>query len=232
MEFQAPLLSGTLIKRYKRFLADIELDHGGLITAHCPNPGAMLGICEPGSRVWVSHVSGNTRKYPHTWQLVEADCALVGVNTGWPNTLVEEAILTQTITQLQGYSLLKREVKYGANSRIDILLEGEGKPACYVEVKNVHLRRDNMALFPDCVTARGTKHLREMAHLIEQGLRAVMIYVIQRDDCERFSLAADLDRTYAQTAKQAFAQGVEAYAYACKMSPVGIELYREIPIFL
>jgi sugar fermentation stimulation protein A len=232
MEFHPSLIEGQLIKRYKRFMADIELEDGQIITAHCPNSGAMVGICEPGSRVWVSQATNPERKLKYTWHLVEADQTIVGMNTSWPNVLVEEAIRHQKIAPLTGYDLLRREVKYGTNSRIDILLESPHRPSCYVEVKNVHLRRDTVALFPDCVTARGTKHLNELAHLVSQGIRAVMIYVIQREDCDGFSFASDLDPLYAKTAQEVFNRGVEAYAYACQMSPNGIEITREVPVLL
>ncbi len=232
MEFTPSLIEGRLIKRYKRFLADIELNDGSIVTAHCPNSGAMLGICEPGSRVWISRAQNPQRKLAYTWHLVESDKTLVGMNTSWPNLLVEEGIRHQKIKPLVGYDTLRREVKYGSNSRIDILLESSHHAPCYVEVKNVHLKRESLALFPDCITARGTKHLQELNHLVQKGLRAVMVYIIQRDDCDGFSLAADLDPLYAKTAREVFAQGVEAYAYACQMSPQAIEISREVPLIL
>lgn len=232
MEFQHPLIEGQLLKRYKRFLADIELHDGRLITAHCPNSGAMLDITTPGSRVWVSQSSNQFRKLAYTWHLIEVDGTIIGVNTSWPNVLVEEAIRCQKILPLTGYETLKREVKYGSNSRIDILLETSERPLCYVEVKNVHLKRNKRALFPDCVTERGTKHLKELTNLVQQGIRAVMIYVIQRNDCSEFSFATDLDPLYATTATLALDQGVEAYAYSCQMSITGIEISREIPLIL
>lgn len=232
MEFSTSLLEGRLVKRYKRFLADIELMDGSLITAHCPNSGAMVGICDPGSRVWVSKSSNPARKLGYSWHLIEADNTLVGMDTSLPNVLVEEAILHQKIPALLGYDTLRREVKYGTNSRIDILLESPTRPPCYVEVKIAHLKRESLALFPDCVTARGTKHLNELCHLVTQGIRAVMIYVIQREDCDGFSFADDLDPVYGKTARQVFSQGVEAYAYACQMSTKTIEITREVPLIL
>ena len=165
MEFSAPLITGRLVKRYKRFLADVILDgDGAAVTAHCANPGSMLGLKEPGSRVWLSISDNPKRKLKYSWEIMEADGALVGINTAHPNGLVEEALRAGKIPQLDGFSSLRREVKYGKNSRIDILLEAEGGAKTYVEVKNVHLMRDaGLAEFPDSVTARGAKHLAEMS---------------------------------------------------------------------
>jgi sugar fermentation stimulation protein A len=230
MHFPKPLISGILIKRYKRFMADVQLDDGREITAHVANSGGMLGVKEPGMRVWLSHHDSATRKYPYSWELAEVDGSLVGVNTSHPNRLVEEAILSGIISELQGYPALRREVKYGVNSRIDLLLEGESGPSCYVEVKNVHLKRGDQAQFPDAVTERGAKHLRELKTMVEQGHRSVMIYVIQREDVSSFSFAADIDPTYAATAAEAMQNGVEAYAYQCELSTSGIWLRRKISL--
>ncbi|MBT5413503.1 MAG: DNA/RNA nuclease SfsA, partial [Rhodospirillaceae bacterium] len=163
MRFEAPLLRGTLIRRYKRFLTDVTLEDGRAVTAHCPNPGAMLGLTAPGSTVWLSPASNPARKLKFTWELIEADGTIVGINTGRPNALAEEAILAGRVPGLEGYARLRREVKYGRNSRIDILLEDDDRPPCYVEVKNVHFVREaGVAEFPDSVTARGAKHLDEL----------------------------------------------------------------------
>lgn len=228
MEFKEPLLEGKLIKRYKRFMADILLDNGEEITAHCPNSGAMLDIKEPGLRVWVSRADNPNRKLKYTWELVEADGTLIGANTGHPNGLVEEAIYNGVIEELQGYEHLKREVKYGQNSRIDILLGNPG--VCYVEVKNVHLRRGEVAAFPDSVTARGAKHMDELGDMVEAGHRAVIVYVIQRGDCEVFQVADDIDPTYGEACKRAFERGVEPYAYTCDMQLNGIKIAKPIPV--
>ncbi len=235
MRFPTPLVRGTLIKRYKRFLADVRLDDGAMITASCPNTGSMLGLQEPGATVWLSHSDNPKRKYKHTWEMVEADGGrgptLVGINTGHPNKLVSEAIAAGVISELDGYGVLKREQKYGANSRIDILLEDEDKGRCYVEVKNVHLMRmGGLAEFPDAVTARGAKHLRELAGMVAAGHRAVMLYLIQRADAERFAVAADLDPAYAEAFAAAREAGVEAYAYACTLSPEAIEVAHRVEI--
>lgn len=230
MRFSPPLIPGRLLKRYKRFLADIALDSGEVVTAHCANPGALLGGTMPGLTVWVSYHPSPTRKLEYTWQIVEIDSTHVGINTSLPNNLAEEAIRAGKIAELNGYETLKREVKYGQNSRIDLLLTSPDKLPCYVEVKNVHLKRGGAAQFPDSVTTRGAKHLRELEAIVAQGSRAVMLYIIQRNDCTHFSFAADLDPVYATTALRAFSQGVEAYAYLCTINPKGIEIQKSIPI--
>jgi sugar fermentation stimulation protein A len=230
MRFPSPPVAGRLLKRYKRFLADIVLDSGPTITAHCANPGALLGGTTPGLRVWVSHAPSPFRKLSYSWQLVEIDETLVGVNTALPNKLAEEAIAASQIPELIGYETFRREVKYGQNSRIDLLLTSLNKPPCYVEVKNVHLKRGEAAEFPDCITTRGTKHLRELEAIAAQGARAVMLYIIQRNDCSHFQFAADIDPLYAATARHALSHGVEALAYTCTVTPEGINVHKRIPV--
>jgi len=235
MRFPKPLQRGRLLKRYKRFLADVALDGGEIITATCPNTGSMLGLTAPGVTVWLSRSDSPTRKYPHTWEMVEADLgegpSLVGINTGHPNRLVAEAIEARRVKKLMGYQSLRREVKYGEASRIDILLEDARKGLCYVEIKNVHLMRERgLAEFPDCVTERGAKHLRELAQMAAQGHRAVMLFLIQRTDAKRFRLASDLDPGYAQAFKLAAEAGVEAMAYRCRLSPEEIALDKAVRI--
>ncbi len=227
MRFARPLEPGRLIRRYKRFLADIELDSGETITAHCANPGAMLGLLAQGNRVWLSRSDNPARKLAWSWEIVEADFGegptLVGINTAHPNAIVAAAIEAGVFAGLSGYDTLRREVKYGRNSRVDILLEGPDKPRCYVEVKNVHMmRRPGLAEFPDSVTARGAKHLVELGDMVEQGARAVMVYLIQMR-AERFTLAADIDRRYAEAFRVARGRGVEAIAACCA---VGLEEIR------
>ncbi|MCM8734678.1 DNA/RNA nuclease SfsA [Azospirillum sp. A1-3] len=245
MRFPTPLLQGRLIRRYKRFLADILLD-GVEVTAHVPNSGSMIGLDLPGSAVWLSRSDNPNRKLAYTLELVEAAApwgeGLVGVNTGHPNALVAAAIATGTIPELAGYDRLRREVKYGRNSRIDVLLEDDPaksapRPAVYVEVKNVHLRRPDgpygdAAEFPDCVTARGAKHLEEMAAMVGQGCRAVMLYLVQRGDCSHFRTAADLDPAYHDGLRRALDSGVEALCWSCAITPESIELDRPLPIRL
>ncbi len=236
MKFSTPLIQGTLVQRYKRFLADVRLESGDTITAHCPNPGAMMGLNTPGLRVWLSVSAAKSRKLPHTLEVVEAmldgRAALTGVNTMRPNALVEEAIRSGVIAELQGYEVLRREVRYGGEaSRIDMLLTSAGWPDCYVEVKNVHLVREaGLAEFPDCVTARGAKHLRELAAMVAAGHRAVMVYCVQRGDAERFRPAADIDPGYAAAFDLALRSGVEALCYACSVTEEGIAIDRKIPI--
>jgi sugar fermentation stimulation protein A len=235
MMFEGPLLPGTLIQRYKRFLADITLDDGTMITATCPNTGSMLGLKEPGRRVWVSTSDKPTRKYRHTWELVEHDLGkgpkLVGINTGHPNRLVEEAIRHGRIDALTDYAGLKREQRYGVNSRIDLLLDDAQKGLAYVEVKNVHLsRRAGLAEFPDSVTERGTKHLAELADMVRAGHRAVMVYLIQRADVTKLSLARDIDAHYGAAFDRARAAGVEMLALRCKLSPAAIAVDKPVPI--
>jgi len=219
MRFPDPLMPGTLIKRYKRFLADITLQDGVEITAHCANTGSMLGVQEPGSGVWVSPANNPKRKLQYSWELVRVGGGLVGINTGRANRLAEEAITAGAIPELTGYRTMRREVKYGKNSRIDLLLSEPEKPDCYVEVKSVTLKRGKLAEFPDAVTARGAKHLGELADRVRDGERAVVLYVIQRDDVNEFAVAADIDPAYAEAVDAARAAGVEALCYRCRVTP-------------
>lgn len=235
MKFASPLKRGRLIKRYKRFLADIELESGEQITASCPNTGSMKGLCDPGSYVWVSESDSPTRKYRHTWELVENDIGkgmtLVGINTGHPNKIVADAITEKKIAKLKGYASLKREQKYGKNSRIDILLDDDEKGRAYVEIKNVHLMRNpGLAEFPDSVTARGVKHLEELGDMVDEGHRAVMMFLIQRADATRMSPCADIDPAYAQALARAIERGVETLAYRCEITPNDIRLTKSIPV--
>jgi sugar fermentation stimulation protein A len=232
MQFKSPLIRGKLIRRYKRFLADVKLDTGETITAACPNTGSMLGLTETGNCVWLSHSESLTRKYPHTWELVEIpNQGLVGINTAQPNHIVTEAINQGKVAELKGYATLRNEVKYGQNSRIDILLEDTKRPHCYVEVKNVHFfRKPGLAEFPDCVTERGTKHLVELSSMVKEGARAVMVYLIQCQNPSRFALADDKDRTYFDEFRKARAAGVEALALTCHVSTSEITVDRNIPV--
>lgn len=225
MRFPDPLIRGRLLRRYKRFLADIELEGGEVVTAHCANPGAMLGLAEPGCEVWLSPARNPARKLRYSWELTGDNGGLVGINTGWPNQVVAEAIAGGEVAELAGYPLLRREVRYGRNSRIDLLLEDPARPACYVEVKNVHLSRTaGLAEFPDSVTARGAKHLEELGDAVEAGARAAMFYLVQRGDCHTLGIAADIDPAYHKALLRARARGVEVLCYCCRMSAAGIEL--------
>lgn len=236
MIFEPALQRGRLIKRYKRFLADVELDSGETITATCPNTGSMKGLTDPGSTVWLSTSDSPTRKYRHTWEMIENDLGkgptIVGINTNHPNKLVFEAIENRRIAALKGYSSQRREVKYGhENSRIDILLEDAQKGMCYVEIKNVHLmRKPGLAEFPDSVTERGAKHLRELAEMVREGHRAVMMFLVQRSDATRVGLARDIDPKYGEAYDAAVAAGVEPLAYRCTLTPDGITLDKKIKV--
>jgi sugar fermentation stimulation protein A len=234
MRFPSPLLAGRLVRRYKRFLADIELADGAVVTAHCANPGSMLGLAAPGSRVWLSRSEDPKRKLPYSWELIEVDLgsgpALVGINTANPNRAIPAAIAAGLVPGLARYDALAREVRYGDRCRIDILLTAPGRAPCYVEIKNVHLmRRPGLAEFPDSVTARGAKHLAELAKLAASGVRAVMLYLVQRGDAESFALARDIDPTYAEGFDRALASGVEAMAFCCEVSLEGLGGLRPIP---
>lgn len=231
MLFPQPLLPATLIRRYKRFLADVVLADGTEMTVSVPNTGSMMGLQAPGSRVWLSTSDNPKRKYRHTLEIVEADGTLVGINTGLPNRLADEAVSLGLISDLQDYAVRRREQRYGTNSRIDILLTGPDRPDAYVEVKNVHLvRRDRLAEFPDSVTARGAKHLDELARVVQSGGRGVMVYLIQRDDCDRFALCRDLDPSYCAAFDRAIETGVEAYAVRCQITPQAITPEKAVPI--
>ena len=234
MRFSSPLIPGRLLRRYKRFLADLRLDTGEEITAHCANPGAMLGLATPGARALLSISEKPGRKLKHSWELVEADFGAgpqwVGVNTGHPNAIVAEALAANLIPELAGFNEMRREVKYGRNSRIDIRLDYPDAPPCYVEIKNVHMMRTpGLAEFPDSVTARGAKHLEELGDMVEMGARAMMIYLIQMQ-AERFTLAADIDPKYAAAFARARQRGVEAIAIKCTVTPTGIEVDGRAPI--
>lgn len=230
MRFPQPLVRGRLVQRYKRFFADVVLDDGTATTAHCPNPGAMLGLNSPGFGVWLSRSDDPKRKLAHTLELVEADGGLVGVNTMSPNKLVAEALAEGVIAEATGYESVRREVRYGTNSRVDFLLESPDRPPLWLEVKNCHLRRDGaLAEFPDCVAARSLKHLGDLSAEVAKGARAIQLFVIQRTDCEEFEACHDLDPAYAAGLTAAAAQGVEVLCYACDISPEEIRIVRRIP---
>ena len=230
MKFPSPLERGQLVQRYKRFFADVRLDDGREVTAHCPNPGAMLGLNTPGLPVWLSISDAPHRKLPHTLELVEVDGGLVGVNTMHPNRLVAEALAEDLIPELAGYAEIRREVRYGANSRVDFLLTSADRPPCFLEIKNCHLSRGGgLAEFPDCVAARSLKHLRELSREARDGARAAMLFVIQRLDCDRFDTAGDIDPAYAAGLLDAAARGVEILCYDCDMRTDAIRIARPIP---
>ena len=233
MRFQTPLVPARLIRRYKRFLADVTLESDGReVVAHCPNPGAMLGLADPGMRVWLEPNDDPKKKLKYGWRLAELDDGhLAGIDTGVPNRVVGEALRAGLVPELAVYKTVRAEVKYGANSRVDFLLSEPGLPDCYVEVKNVHLRRTgDLAEFPDCVTLRGAKHLDELSAMVGQGHRAMMLYLVQRTDCARFDLARDLDPGYGVAFDRARGAGVEAIAIGTVIDVSGVGIGASIPV--
>lgn len=235
MRFPAPLIPATLARRYKRFLADVVLQSGEVMTVHVANPGAMTGLARPLSRVWLSDSGNPLRKFPFTWELVEADVGngpeIIGVNTGQPHQLVADALEAGLIPELRNYPSIRREVKYGENSRIDFLLDDPARRPCYLEIKNVHLmRKPGLAEFPDSVTLRGAKHLRELMYMRATGARTVLLFVIQIPSANRFAIARDIDPAYAAAFDQARARGVEMLAWRCSVTLDGIEIAAPVPI--
>jgi sugar fermentation stimulation protein A len=231
LKLPQPLFHGTLIRRYQRFLADVELDDGSVVTAHTPNTGSMKGCALPGNRVMLSQSCNPGRKYPHCWELVQADGVWVGINTMLPNRLVREGIENGTVRELHGYQTITGEVPYGTGSRIDLLLSGAaGK--CYVEVKNVTLVEDGAAMFPDAVTARGRKHLGELMEVVRQGHRAVNFFVVQRGDGDRVRPADAIDPQYGAALREAARSGVELLAYRATVSAHEILLAERLPVIL
>jgi sugar fermentation stimulation protein A len=231
MKFPRALVEGRLLRRYKRFLADVQLPEG-VITAACPNTGSMMGCCEAGSRVWLSESESPTRKYRHTWELVEVGKTLVGINTGLPNALVGEAIAAGMLAELAGYATLRREVPFGEErSRVDLVLEDPGRAPCYVEVKNVTAAaKRGVALFPDCVSERGARHLRELMRMKAHGARPVQLYCVQRGDVKEVRPADGIDYEYGRTLREAIAVGVEVLAYRAEVTPEEIRLTRRIAV--
>lgn len=231
MKFPTPLVAGRLIRRYKRFLADVMLEDGREVVAHCPNPGAMLGLDAPGLRVWLEPNDDPKKKLKFGWRLAELEGGhMAGIDTGVPNRVVKEALLAGGVPALTEYSDIRPEVRYGENSRIDFLARAPGLADAYIEVKNVHLRRTgDLAEFPDCVTARGAKHLSELARVAEAGHRAVMLYLVQRTDCTAMTLAGDLDPGYRAAASDAIARGVEMIAYGTTITTEGVWLAGQMP---
>ena len=233
MRFQTPLVPARLIRRYKRFLSDVMLEGDGReVVAHCPNPGAMLGLAEPGTRIWVEPNDDPKKKLKFGWRLAELEGGhLAGIDTGVPNRVVREALEARAIPALEAYGTVRPEVKYGTNSRVDFLLSEPGLPDAYVEVKNVHLRRKgDLAEFPDCVTTRGAKHLAELSDMVRQGHRAVMLYLVQRTDCARFALARDLDPGYGAAFDLALQSGVEAICHGTEISPETVKISHQLPV--
>lgn len=231
MLLPTPLYPGRLIRRYQRFLADVLLDSGETVTAHCPNSGSMKGCAVPGSRVLLSLSANPKRKYAHTWELVEADGVWAGINTGLPNRIVHEAIVQGEISELAGYAAIRPEVPYGTGSRIDLLLTGD-RPPCYVEIKNVTMVEGARALFPDAVTTRGQKHLRELMEVVRRGERGVIFFLVQRPDAASVSPADAIDPEYGRLLRLAITSGVEALAYRARVTPDEIRISCRLPVIL
>jgi len=231
LQYPRALVEGRLIRRYKRFLADVQLP-GGVITAACPNTGSLMGCCEPGSRVWLSESDRPSRKYRHTWEIIEVGKVMVGINTVLPNRLVAEAIANGVIGELSGYATVRSEVRYGEEaSRVDFVLESSGREACYVEVKNVTAAANRgVALFPDCVSERGSRHLRELIRMKAQGVRPVQLYCVQRGDVDEVRPADGIDHEYGRMLREAIAAGVEVLAYRAKVTPGEIRLVERISV--
>ncbi len=234
MKFNLPLVEGILKRRYKRFLADVDLSGGESVTCHCPNTGSLMGCAEPGATVWLSHSSKPGRKYPYTWELVRVgQGATVGINTVLSNHLVREALEAGVIAELDGYATIRREVRFGKeNSRVDLLLEDHGRlPRCYLEVKNVTAAvNGGVALFPDAVSARGTRHLRELIRVVESGDRAALCFCVQRGDVKEVRPADEIDPDYGRALREAVASGVEVLAYRARVSPEEIRLQTRVPV--
>ena len=230
MDFTTPLIPARLIKRYKRFLADARLEDGTEITAHCANPGSMMGLKEPGTKIWLEPNDDPKKKLKYGWRLVDhEDGHFTGVDTSVPNRALKASLMAHEIPEFASYPTVRSEVKYGQNSRIDFFLSGDG-PDLYVEVKSVTLsRQTGCAEFPDSVTARGTKHLNELVEMVKSGHRALMFYLVQRTDADHVTLAEDIDPTYAAAFDAARAAGVEVLAYDCQISPQSITLGKPLP---
>ncbi|WP_321344686.1 DNA/RNA nuclease SfsA [uncultured Draconibacterium sp.] len=230
MKFEKELIHGTLIKRYKRFLADIELDTGEVVVAHCTNSGSMKSCLENGAEVYLTPVDDPKRKTKFTWEMIKINGDWVGINTGNPNKLAFEAISAGQIPGLEEYTIVRREVKFG-DSRFDVFAENK-QEKCFVEVKNVSMKQNEYALFPDAITTRGQKHLKTLIEVKKQGMRAVMLYIIQRSDVEIFAPAKEIDPEYAALLKEAFAAGVEIFPMQAKVTPHKITLVKKLPFEL
>lgn len=230
MNFESSLVQGKLIKRYERFLADVVLNNGTVVTAHCTNSGSMKSCIEPNAEVYLTHHANTNRKTKYTWEMIKINQNWVGVNTNIPNQFAFSAISAGQIPELNGYNLVEKEKTFH-NSRFDIKLSSE-KETCFVEVKNVTYKEGEYALFPDAITTRGKKHLDDLIIARKEGYRAVMLYIIQRIDVDIFGPAYNIDKIYANTLKKAYNDGVEILAYQLKVMPEGISIYKKLPVDL
>ena len=234
MRFQTPLVPARLLRRYKRFLADVLLEDGQEVTVHCPNPGSMMGLCEPGTRVLVEPNSDSRKKLKYAWRLVMHENGhMIGIDTGAANTIVKETLVERKIALFETYEILRAEVKYGTNSRVDFLLTEQGQKDIYLEVKSVTLvRQEGVAEFPDSVTARGLKHLQELASVVGMGYRGALLFLIQRNDCHVCKIARDIDPAYAKGVEYAVSRGVEILCMASHISKDGIDIDKPVPFRL
>lgn len=234
MQFSTPLIPARLIRRYKRFLADCRLEDGREVVAHCANPGSMMGLANEGSKIWLEPNDDPKKKLKYGWRLVDHENGhFTGVDTSVPNRALKQALEKREIAALSRYSVVRPEVKYGENSRIDFLLSGDGVRDAWVEVKSVTLsRQTGLAEFPDSVTARGAKHMGELAKMADAGDRAIVLFLVQRTDCDRMVPAADIDSKYTKALGDAVAAGVEVVALSTRISPKGVEIAGEIPFSL
>jgi sugar fermentation stimulation protein A len=232
MKFGTPLLPARFLRRYKRFFADVELPDRGVVTVHVPNTGSLAGCLEPGAEAYVSGSSNPKRKLAYTLELLRVGSAWVGVNPIRANALAEEAVRSGVIAELSGFASIRREVRYGVNSRIDLLLQGDGRPECYVEVKSVTLGRGSLALFPDAVSERASKHMAELLREAAAGARACVLFVVQRADCTAFAPADDVDPAYGRALREAVRGGVDVLAYRATAGPDGIAVDCPLPIQL
>lgn len=232
MRFQTPLVPARLIRRYKRFLADMRLEDGREVTAHCANPGSMMGLAEEGLKCWLEPNDDPRKKLKFGWRLVDHENGhFTGVDTSLPNRALKSALMARDLPELAGYPMVRPEVKYGTNSRVDFLLSGDGLPDAYVEVKSVTLcRQPGLAEFPDSVTARGAKHLAELSDMAAQGHRAVLLFLVQRTDAQQVGVAGDIDPTYARAFDAARAAGVEVLAYGTDIAPEGVTVGAALPV--
>lgn len=231
MDFKEPLVRGTLIKRYKRFLADVRMEDGNIITAHCPNTGSMRSCDAPGSPVLLSKSENPERKYPYTWEMIYTNNVWAGVHTGRANGIVLEGIKKKKVKPLARYNDIKREVWVSKHSRLDACLTNS-REQCYIEIKNVSLQENNVAYFPDAITTRGTKHLHELMKLKKKGHRACIFFLVQRADCHVFMPADHIDLVYGQTLRKAVKEGMEIFVELAKVTPRGITLWKPLPCIL
>ena len=224
------MIQGTLLRRYKRFLADVQLESGEVIVAYCCNTGKLLGVPENATVLLTDHGDTTTRKLRYTWEWFKDADTWVSINTHAANTIVHNLLLNKQIPGLEAYPSIRREVKYGANSRIDFLLEKDDQ-RLFLEVKSVHMKRGDVALFPDCPTERGAKHMGELGQIIDQDTKAAVLYLVQRDDCRTFSVASDLDPIYSKASKEATAKGVQMMAASIRLCPLqGVVFKGMLPV--